>query len=112
MSAHSIEIKDTDSHVRITRDGALLADTKRAVVLTEGKLPIRYYIEPDDVRIELLEPSASKTHCPFKGDASYWSMKDGPSDIAWTYREPIPGAEKIRGLICFYNDKVTIDVLE
>jgi uncharacterized protein (DUF427 family) len=107
---HDIEITEPDRHVRITRDGVVLADTKRPVVLTEGKLPARYYIDPDDVRTELLERSDSKTHCPFKGDASYWSLRHGPADIAWTYAEPIEAAERIRGLIAFYNDKVEIEI--
>src|SRR5437867_3669421 len=110
MPGHAIEISASDAHVRVMREDVLLADTKRPVVLKEGKLPTRYYIEPDDVRMELLEASESTSHCPFKGDASYWSVADGPSDVAWTYREPIEGAEKIRGLICFYSEKVDVEV--
>lgn len=99
--------------MRIERDGVLLAETSRPVLLREGKLPTRYYLPADDVRMELLEPTDSRTHCPFKGDASYWSARIGDEDvpdIAWSYPEPIEGAEKIAGLVCFYNEKVDIDV--
>ena len=102
-----------DAQVRIERDGVLLAETSRPVALHEGSLPTRYYLPADDVRMELLEPTDSRTHCPFKGDATYWSARIGDEvvgDIAWTYREPIEGAEKIRGLICFFNEKVDITV--
>ena len=108
--AHRLSIESTDEHVRVVLDGTVLADTSAPVVLREGKLAVRYYIAPDDVRLDLLEPSESKTHCPFKGDASYWSGTGGPSDIAWTYREPIEGAELIKGLIAFYNEKVTLEI--
>jgi uncharacterized protein (DUF427 family) len=108
--AHRIEITESDSHVKISREGVSLAETTRPVLLKEGKLPTRYYIAPDDVRTELFEASETTSHCPFKGDASYLSLAGGPNDIAWIYKEPIPGAEKIKGLVCFYNEKVDIEV--
>jgi uncharacterized protein (DUF427 family) len=108
--AHRITIEPSNERVRVTLGGALLAETISPVVLREGKLPVRYYIDPADVRLDLLESSDTSSHCPFKGDASYWSVRGGPSDIAWTYREPIEGAEPIRGLICFYNEKVTLEI--
>jgi uncharacterized protein (DUF427 family) len=107
--AHRIEIRETNEHVRVTRNGVVLAETICPVVLTEGKLPMRYYIAPDDVRMELLQSSEETSHCPFKGDATYWSLPDEPN-IAWTYRAPISGAEQIKGLVCFYNDKVEIEL--
>ena len=107
--AHHIEIAETNDHVCVRRNGVDLAETIAPVALREGSLPTRYYIAPDDVRMELLEPSGSTSHCPFKGDATYWSLPEAP-DIAWTYRAPIAGAEKIKGLICFYNDKVDLEI--
>ena len=82
------------------------------MLLKEGKLPTRYYIPREDVRIEL-QATDSSTHCPFKGDASYWSADvngEQITDIAWTYPHPIPSAEQIAGLVCFYNEKVDIEV--
>lgn len=108
--AHRIEIAESNEHVVVTLDGIVLAETICPVVLREGSLPPRFYIAPDDVRMELLETSDTTSHCPFKGDATYWSVKDGARDVAWTYREPIPGAERIKGLIAFYNEKVDLEV--
>ena len=97
----------------IRRDGTVLADTTNPVLLKEGMLPTRYYLRREDVRMEFLEPTDSTWHCPFKGDATFWSAHiDGEvlTDIAWSYPEPIPGAEGIAGLICFYNEKVDVEV--
>ena len=107
--AHRIRIERATAHVRVSRDGVELANSKRPVVLHEGSLPARYYLPPDDVRMELLQPSSATSHCPFKGDATYWSMEDA-ADIAWTYPTPIAGAEQIAGLVCFYNEKVDLEV--
>jgi uncharacterized protein (DUF427 family) len=95
--------------VRVTRDGVELADSRRPVVLKEGKLPVRYYLPPEDVRLDLLTPVDTTSHCPFKGDATYWSV-DGVTDVAWTYETPVPGAEQIAGSICFYSEKVDVEV--
>jgi len=110
--AHRIDISSSSTHVVIGRNGVVLADTTRPVLLKEGKLPTRYYIPPEDIRIEL-QATESSSHCPFKGDASYWSADvNGEllTDIAWTYPQPIPGVEQIAGLVCFYNEKVDIEV--
>jgi uncharacterized protein (DUF427 family) len=109
-TAHKIEIVSSDEHVLVELDGDVLAETDRPVVLREGKLRPRYYLRREDVRMEKLAHSATTSHCPFKGDATYWSLIGGPSDIAWTYEQPIAGAEEIAGLICFYNEKVTLEI--
>ncbi len=105
--AHQLRIYESDVRVRVSHDGVELADSRRPVVLEEGKLPTRYYLPRSDVRMELLTASESASHCPFKGDASYWSL-EGVPDAAWTYETPIPGAEAIAGMICFYGEKVVI----
>ena len=110
---HGIDIVNGVGQVRVERGGVVLAETSRAVLLHEGRLPTRYYIPADDVRFDLLEATDTSTHCPFKGDASYWSARVGAdvvADIAWSYGEPISGAERIAGLVCFYNEKVDIIV--
>lgn len=107
--AHRIRIEPATTRVRVSRDGVELASSKRPVLLHEGSLPTRYYLPPDDVRMDLLRPSDATSHCPFKGDATYWSTEEVP-DIAWTYRTPVPGAEQIAGFVCFYNEKVDLDV--
>ena len=110
---HRIEIVNASQRVRVERDGVVLAETTRPVLLHDSHVPTRYYIAPADVCMALLEPSDARSHCPFKGDASYWSARIGDeivTDLAWSYGEPIEGAEAIAGLICFYNEKVDIDV--
>lgn len=110
---HRIEISRTTQHVSVSRNGVALAETRRPVVLQETGLPPRYYFDPSDVRTELLVPSDRHTTCPFKGEASYWSLHvDGETipDFVWSYADPIHEAEQIRGLLCFYNEKVDLEV--
>jgi uncharacterized protein (DUF427 family) len=85
----------------------------RAVRLDETGLPARYYIPRDDVRTDLLRPSAHRTTCPFKGEASSWSVQLGENvneNLVWSYETPIPEAAGITGLLCFYNDRVEMTV--
>src|SRR5205085_416697 len=84
-------------------------DTRRAHFVFETRLPTRYYIPPEDVRMELLVPSEKTSACPYKGRARYWSAKIGGRDypdIVWFYPEPIPECPKIRGLLSFFNEQV------
>jgi uncharacterized protein (DUF427 family) len=67
----------------------------------------------EDVRMDLLEESDHATYCPFKGDASYWSVEAGGErveDLIWCYPQPIPEAAKIGGLLAFFNEKVDLEV--
>jgi uncharacterized protein (DUF427 family) len=107
--AHTITIKPAERHVAISLDGVKLAESDNAVVLDETGLPARYYFRPEDVRTEYLQPTATHTTCPFKGEASYWSVQVGDQvhkDLVWSYPEPIPAAEGIAGLLCFYAERV------
>ena len=93
--------------------GQKVAESDRPVVLEETGMPTRYYLPRDDVRTELLRATTFSTTCPFKGDASYWTLTVGDQvhdGIAWSYEEPIPSAEGIAGLLCFYNDRVDLTV--
>ena len=108
-------ITPADVHVEVTLAGEKLADSDRALVLAETGLPPRYYLPREDVRTELLHPTSSVTTCPFKGDASYWTLElDGTSHdgIAWSYEAPIERAAAIAGFLCFYNDRVELTVGE
>ena len=107
--AHRIVIEPSAQKVKVSRDGVVLAETRRSMSLREGSLPVRYYIPRDDVRMDLLTSTDTASHCPFKGDAVYWSI-DGVPDVAWSYERPIPDAEPIAGLIAFYNEKTDIEV--
>ncbi|CAM5385950.1 hypothetical protein GCM10010261_44740 [Streptomyces pilosus] len=99
---HRITVEPSDRHVRVVRDGQVLAESDRALVLHETGCPARYYIPPEDVRLDLLTPSGTHTHCPFKGTASYWSLPDAP-DLVWAYPEPKADVAEIRDHLCFYE---------
>ncbi|UNO43144.1 DUF427 domain-containing protein [Streptomyces sp. MST-110588] len=103
---HRITVEQGSAHVRVERDGQVLAESRRPLLLHETGLPVRYYLPPEDVRTELLTPSPTRTHCPFKGDASYWSLPGGPEDVAWAYPEPKPEVAGIKDHFCFYDTQV------
>ena len=107
-SGHQITITRTAQHVEVFVGGEKLASSDRAVVLTETGLPDRYYLPAEDVRTGLLRPTATKSTCPYKGEASYWSAEAGGrvhQDIVWSYPDPIPAAAGIAGLLCFWAER-------
>jgi uncharacterized protein (DUF427 family) len=104
-----VDVLHSSRHVTVVVAGETVADTRRPRLLFETGLPTRYYIPRADVRMDLLVPSAKETRCPYKGVASYYSVKVGDrlvSDIAWSYRSPIPECPKIESLIAFFNERV------
>ena len=108
---HRITISPLDAHVVVSLAGEKIAESDRAVALDETGLPTRYYLPPEDVRTELLAPTDRSTTCPFKGDASYWSVVIGDQvydDMVWSYETPIPASAGIAGLLCFYNERVDL----
>jgi len=95
-------------HVRVVVNGVTVADTRRPHLLFETNHPVRYYIPQEDVRMDLLVSSATTSRCPYKGPASYWSVKLGDQvfdDLVWGYMEPIPECPKIKGLLCFWHER-------
>ncbi|MFI0150262.1 DUF427 domain-containing protein [Streptomyces lydicus] len=100
---HHIEIKQGTDRIRVHHDGVPLADSRRPLLLFETGCPVRYYLPPEDVRTDLLTSSDTHTVCPFKGTASYWSLPDGPKDIAWAYPEPHAEVAQIKDHFCFYD---------
>lgn len=110
---HRVDVLDSSRHIRVSVNGAVVAETDRPKLLFETSLPVRYYIPPEDVRADLLVPSGTETVCPYKGIASYYSVKtsDGTyEDLAWYYPEPLPEAQKAKDHMCFYDEKVEIEV--
>lgn len=101
-------------HVQIEIDGTLVADTRSPVLLFEARLPVRYYIPREDVRLELFAPTGLRTGCPYKGTAEYWSVagtnSEAPANVAWSYPDPVPAAAAVKDLIAFYNETVDITV--
>jgi uncharacterized protein (DUF427 family) len=95
--------------VQVVLNGEIVADSTRPVLLFETGLPTRYYLEPLDVRLDLLKQSPTVTQCPYKGIATTWTAEvSGQTyeDIAWSYPFPIPELPKIENLICFYDENV------
>jgi uncharacterized protein (DUF427 family) len=108
-----VDILPSSRHVRVLVDGEVVADTHRPWLLFETGLPVRYYLLKPDVRMDLLEPTDSQTRCPYKGEASYWSVRAGGAvheDLAWSYPRPLPESMRAAGLVAFYNEKVDIEV--
>lgn len=105
------DILDSSRHVRVELDGETVAETTRARALFETGLPPRWYIPREDVRTDLLEPSANHTACAYKGTASYHSVRVGDTlheDVAWHYPQPLRDAERIRDRICFFDERVDL----
>lgn len=97
--------------VRVTVEGETIADTRRSTLVFETNHPVRYYIPLEDIRRELLIPSDTVSRCPYKGIASYWTVKAGGKifpDLAWSYREPIAECPKIKELVCFFQEREAV----
>lgn len=112
---HRIATKPAGRRVRVSFKGEVIADTTNAVAMEEstgaGKKtvsPTVYYIPRRDVRMDRLTRTDHSTYCPFKGHASYFSLKDGPENAVWSYEQPYDEAGAIRELLAFYPDKVEI----
>ena len=110
-----IDILPSGRRVRVQVDGVTVADSTNGAFLFETGLPVRYYLPKTDVRMDLLTPTETKTACPYKGEARYWSVTvNGKTheDIVWGYDFPLPESQKITGMVAFYNEKVDIYVDE
>jgi uncharacterized protein (DUF427 family) len=108
-----VDVLESSRHVRVVVGNTLVAETRRPSLLFETGLPVRYYIPAADVRADLLEPSSLTTRCPYKGIASYWSVKVGDrrlTDLVWSYPDPILECPRIKGLLCFFNERVDLYV--
>lgn len=110
-----IDILPSSRRVRVEVDGVTVADSTNGAFLFETGLPVRYYLPKTDVRMDLLTPTETRTACPYKGEARYWSVTvNGKTyeDIVWGYDSPLPESFGIGGMVAFYNEKVDIYVDE
>ena len=106
---YEIRFEPCLKRVRVEYGGMLVADSTRAIIVRETRAPPVHYLPHDDVRMDLLERTPLRTHCPFRGDASYWTLRVGDQvaeNAAWSYEEPYADAEPIRGHLAFYRDKI------
>src|SRR5438093_225747 len=100
---HRVDVVRGAQSVRVEIDGQVVAESSRPVLVYETGLPVRYYLPPEDVDLELFEPSATHTTCPYKGEAAYWSYrgaeggKGARADIVWAYPDPIGSVAEIKG---------------
>ena len=106
---HPISLKPNPHRIRVLVGGVIVAETTRALTLKEAALPPVQYIPREDVATDLLERSSRKTHCPYKGDASYWDVTAGgirARDAVWSYEKPFGAVKDIAGRLAFYPHKV------
>ncbi len=112
---HPITLTPHTGRVRVRVGGVTVAETNAALVLTEAAYPPVFYIPRADARWDHFVPSARRSHCPYKGDAGYFSLSvDGAErpDAVWTYEAPYPAVAAIRDHLAFYPDRVdAIEVL-
>jgi uncharacterized protein (DUF427 family) len=109
---HPITITANPKRVRVSAGGVVIADTTHALTLKEASYPAVQYLPREDANMALLARTDRTTHCPYKGDASYFSIKaDGKSleNSIWTYETPFPAMAEIAGHLAFYPDKVRIE---
>ena len=110
---YEIQITPINKTVSVSLGGSVVAQSRAAIALTEGSYPPRYYLPMSDVRAAALTPSAHSTHCPFKGDASYWTVSGADQRVengAWAYPEPFDECLAIAGYVSFYGEKMHITV--
>ena len=106
---HPITITPHGKRVRVMLGGMIVAETTRALSLKEASYPAVLYVPRADIEADLFEPTDRTTHCPYKGDASYWTITAGGlvrKNAAWSYETPFPATAAIAGHVAFYPDKV------
>jgi uncharacterized protein (DUF427 family) len=109
---HPISITANPKRIRVLADGVVIADTRKALTLKEASYPAVQYLPREDAQMELLQRTDRVTHCPYKGDASYFSINANGKTLdnaIWTYETPFPAMTEISGYLAFYPDKVKIE---
>lgn len=112
---HPITITPGRTRWRVAFENHVIADSGDALVLQEANYPPRVYFPRQDVSMEYFSRTDRSSHCPYKGDASYFTiLMDGhfADNAVWSYEEPFPAMEQIRGRLAFYPDKVDIYAVE
>lgn len=108
---HFMRLKPVPRRIRVLKDSQVLADTEAALRLTEVGRDIYdpvFYIPEADMQVDLVPIIGKSTHCPLKGDASYFAHR-GNEPIAWTYDRPLAATGILKGLIAFYPDQVVVE---
>jgi uncharacterized protein (DUF427 family) len=111
---HRVDVRRSSRHVRVVAGGEVVAETTRPLLLTETNLPNRFYFPPEDVRQDLLSPTSTHTVCPYKGTASYWTIRFGDRELAdavWSYPVADGDAAKAAGYQSFLHPDLTVEEL-
>ena len=106
---HQVVLEPSPRRVRVEFNGETIADSRRALLMHESNHIPLYYFPVEDVRMDLMQKTDHSTHCPYKGDASYWSVKAGDrvaDNAVWGYEAPIEDVPGLKGLVAFYWNKV------
>lgn len=109
LKPHTLYFEESPKRVRAVFGGETIADSRHAKLLFETAIMPVYHFPEEDVRMDLLESTDHTTHCPFKGDASYWTIKVGDAvaeNAAWGYPEPLEDAPELAGYIALYFEKM------
>ena len=112
---HPITLTTNPKRVRARVDGHVIADTTAAISLQEASYPAMQYFPRADVEMGFMAKTELHTTCPFKGEASYYTLTiegDVLQDVAWSYETPYPHMQGIEGLIAFYPNKVEVYEVE
>ncbi|HET6583295.1 MAG TPA: DUF427 domain-containing protein [Nannocystaceae bacterium] len=107
---HTVTVTPFRGRVVVRVGDDVVADTRDALQLNEASYPAACYVPRTDVRMERLARTDHRTHCPFKGDASYFTITGVAENAVWSYEHPYDEVEQIRDRLAFYPDKVRIDV--
>ncbi len=107
---HPITISPADTRWQARFEGQVIADSAHALVLTEASYPPVIYFPRQDIDMTKLSRTERSSHCPYKGDASYYSVGDTPAgaNAVWTYETPFPAMAEIEGFLAFYPNKLTV----
>jgi len=106
---HPITVSASEQRVTVRFAGQVVAETRRALSLQEADYPAVLYVPREDARAELLQRSDTTTYCPFKGEASYYTIEVAGQqavDAIWTYENPYPAVGEIKDYLAFYPDRV------
>ena len=109
QSDHPITVAPNPNRIRVVLGGVIVAETTRALTLREAAYPPVQYVPREDVQFDLFDRTERRSHCPYKGDASYFTVTAGGlerRDAAWSYEAPRPTVKEIAGHLAFYPNKV------
>lgn len=109
---HTIRVEPAEQTIIVEVSGRKLAETAKAFILREAAYPPVYYVPRDEVDMSAFTRTEHSTWCPFKGEASYYSIGDDPAleNAVWSYEDPFEESAALAGCVAFYGDKVTISV--